>query len=106
MKTRRQTWEKGEEKKQRDRQTDKDRTDIQLDIGYATKHLNSKTTQLMVTPTFPENETGGGMRHRYMVDERGMGPTQRMLVEMRKKAEAAEDVGEYPQDFKRHPKVQ
>ena len=50
----------------------------------------------------PENASAPVMRHQY---EHGFGPTQRTLVEMRKKAMAAEDVSEYPQDFKRHPKV-
>ncbi|XP_076456214.1 sperm-associated antigen 16 protein-like isoform X2 [Babylonia areolata] len=46
----------------------------------------------------------GAQRPRYMVDERGMGPTQRTLLEMRKRVESSQDVGEYPKDFKRHPK--
>ncbi|KAL8588698.1 hypothetical protein ACOMHN_046470 [Nucella lapillus] len=48
--------------------------------------------------------TYSGTRQRFMVDERGMGPTQRTLLEIRKKMEDARDVAEYPREFKRHPR--
>ncbi|KAK7092902.1 sperm-associated antigen 16 protein-like [Littorina saxatilis] len=51
------------------------------------------------------NSSVTGQRQGYgQSNDQGLGPTQRMLVEMHKQSQVAEDVGAYPENFKRHPK--
>lgn len=45
------------------------------------------------------------MQRGVFLDDRGMGPTQRALLEARKKADINKDVATIPENFKRHPKV-